>query len=161
MSIWKSIGHFFGNLFQKVHHVAEVYAPKAIELVNNIKEYDTANPMIGDVISKLIPGNWDDDLKNKARAVLPETLMKLGVANECAQLTDKNAFLKCVLEKINGLAPEIKGLYWHNIAILITNALSDGEATIPEITGIIQAVYEEVERRKEEEKPKTAAVVED
>ena len=153
MSIWKSIGNFFGSIFQKVQHVAEEYAPKAIELVNNIKGFDTTNPEAADLITKIIPGTWDDDLKAKARVALPNVLKELGVANECAQITDINAFLKCVLDKINGLAPEIKGLYWHNIAILITNALSDGQATIPEITGIIQAVYHEVEKQKKEEMP--------
>ena len=148
MSIWKSIGHFFGNLFKKVQHVAEEVAPKAIELVNNVKEFDTKNPLVGDVLTKLIPGTWDDNLKNKARAALPKILKDLGIANECAQISDINLFLKCVLDKINTLAPEIKGLYWHNIAILITNALADGEATIPEITGIIQAVYQEMENQK-------------
>lgn len=150
MSFWKSIGHFFGGLFQKIHHVAEVYVPKAIDLVNNIKEFDTAHPEAGDILTKLIPGSWDDDLKNKARSALPNILKDLGIANECASLTDINAFLKCVLDKINSLTPEIRGLYWHNIAILITNALADGQATIPEITGIIQAVYQETEKQKEE-----------
>jgi hypothetical protein len=92
---------------------------KAIELVNNIKTFDTSNPEAGDLITKLIPGTWDDDLKAKARVALPNVLKELGVANECAQNTNVNAFLKCVLDKINSLAPEIKGLYWHNVAILI------------------------------------------
>jgi hypothetical protein len=148
MSIWKSIGHFFGNLFKKVQHVAEEVAPKAIELVNNIKGFDTANPLVGDLLTQLIPGTWDDNLKKKARLALPNILKDLGIANECAQISDINLFLKCVLDKINTLAPEIRGLYWHNIAILITNALADGQATIPEITGIIEAVYQEIENQK-------------
>jgi len=156
MSIWKSIGHFFGSLFKKVQHVAEVYVPKAIEIVDKIKEFDTANPEVADLLNKVIPGSWDDNLKDKARTAIPDILKKLGIGNECAQVADTNAFLKCVLDKINLLEPEIRGLYWHNIAILITSALSDGQATIPEITGIMQAVYQEVKKQKEDAAPATA-----
>ncbi len=87
-------------------------------------------------------------MKQKARKVLPDILLKLNIAKDCAQLENTDLFLKFAIEKLAEYEPKIKGLMLHNIAILLTDAFADGKVTVSEITGVIEAVYQELEKEK-------------
>jgi hypothetical protein len=151
MALFKSIGRFFGNIFRKVRKAAEKEIILAIKIVDNIKNFDIKHPEIADIITAVIPGDLDNAIKQKARKALPEILLKLNIAKECVGLENADLFVKCALEKLADFDPKIKGLMLHNIAILLTDAFADGKVTVSEITGVIEAVYQELEKHKETE----------
>jgi hypothetical protein len=151
MPLFKFIGHFFDNIFKKVKNVAEKEIVVAIKVVNSIKDFDVKHPEVADTLTAIIPGDLDDTLKQKAREALPKILLELNIAKECTELQNTDLFIKCAIEKLAEFEPKIKGLMFHNIAILLTDAFADGKVTVSEITGVIEAVYQELEKHKETE----------
>jgi hypothetical protein len=143
MPFLKFIGDFFNRLFHKAEDIAKEIMPKAISFVNNLKNFDTKNPEIVDVLTAIIPGSWDDALVAKARQALPQILTELQVFNDHLTTENPGEFIVACVDELNKMLPNIRGLYLHNIAILLTDALADGKLTVAEITGIIQAVYEQ------------------
>jgi hypothetical protein len=149
MPLFKFIGHFFDNVFKKVKNVAEKEIVFAVKVADNIKEFDVKHPEAADILTAIIPGTVDDALKQKAREALPKILLELNIAKECVELQNTDLFVKCAIEKLSTFEPKIKGLMLHNIAILLTDAFADGKVTISEITGVIEAVYQGLEKQKE------------
>jgi len=74
------------------------YLPKGIELVEKVKTF--IDSPTADVITLIIPGSWDDNLKNIARAFLPKMLLTLRNWNELAHITDENEKLKAIILEI-------------------------------------------------------------
>ena len=150
-SFFGKIFQWIGDLFTKIKHVAEELAPKAIELVNIIKDFDTANPEFADILTAIIPGTWDDALKDKARAALPQILAQMNIVKDDISTLTVDEFLVKAIDELNKLMPAVRGLNLHNISVLLTSAFADGKISVPEITGIMQAVYELIDENKKKE----------
>lgn len=138
------IGRFLqwiGRIFKKVGDVADDLMPKIIDLVNNIKNFDTTNPEFADFLTSIIPGDWDDELKAKARIVVPQVLTQLISVKECLDKPDDEALI-CIVAKIQTALPDVRMVNLSNLAVLITKAMADDEITVPELLGIVQYVFE-------------------
>lgn len=148
-SFFSKIISGIGKIFHKAADVAKDVLPKAIELINNFKNFDTTNPEVADLLTKIIPGEWDDILKAKARMMLPQLLAELMVFDD--KLTsDPDAFVAACIDELNKFLPNIKAMYLHSLAVLIANAFADGKLTLGEITTIMQAWYDQEAAQNEQ-----------
>ncbi len=134
---------WFGRIFKKGADTVNDLLPKVIDLVNNIKEFDTANPDVADFFTKIIPGDWDDNLKDKARDILPEVLTQFQGAQACMQLPTQEEQLTCIIKQLQSITNNnVQALFWGDLAALITHALADGKLSIEEIRSVVKFIYD-------------------
>jgi len=83
---------------------------------------------VADVLVKIIPGEWDDKLKDKIKEGLPKILIDLKLAEACANESDPNKIVLCAINTIqeatNG---NVKSAWLHSLSILIGDLVSDGD----------------------------------
>lgn len=110
--------HWFNDLVPELKFA--IYY--AVEVVENIK-YFLDSPII-DVVKDIIPGDLDDVIIDKIRIELPKILVKLRLVED---LVERN-YDKTTLEgmrNIKMLDNDLKKVYYHNIAILLAQSISN------------------------------------
>src|SRR5471030_179371 len=70
-----------------------------------------------DVLTAIIPGDADDQIKNWLRAKLPVILTELKLADSCAGLTDPAEITSCAIKVLRGLDGDVKSAFLHNLSI--------------------------------------------
>jgi hypothetical protein len=99
-----------------------------------------------DVLTAIIPGSIDDDIKNLLRAKLPAILAELKLADSCAGLTDPAQITACAIQVLQGLDGDIKSAFLHNLSILIAQVAADGKLTWSDGVYILEWYYQNVDK---------------
>ena len=99
-----------------------------------------------DVLTAIIPGSIDDDIKNLLRAKLPAILAELKLADSCAGLTDPAQITACAIQVLQGLDGDIKSAFLHNLSILIAQIAANGELTWSDGVYILEWYYQNVDK---------------
>lgn len=126
-SILHDIGQFISNLFKKIDPVAKTAIDFAIKVVEGIKNFDTSVPFVGDLITKLIPGDADDKIVALVRAKLPQIVIELRLVDSTLGLTDPNEILMAAIKVIQQLDGDYKSSFLHDLAVLIARVGADGK----------------------------------
>ena len=147
------IGRFFRKLFGKDGWLKKTIIPKVIEVINNVKEWDNEHPEFADLLTALIPGTWDDELKLKMRAALKYALEQSTLLNSCLALEDEDARIACIIKQLQAITnADTKALMWGNIAAQATKFLANDEKLdINEIAALVKMVYEGTHKEDGEE----------
>lgn len=140
VKFWKGIGNFFKRLFSKSKAAAEKYIPIGIEVVELLKQ--VLDSPVTPILTMLIPGQLDDVLAARVKALLPQVLATMKITNECAKKTTPDEIVQCAIAYLKTLHPEVRHEFWLTIAAKISAALSDGVLTWHEIMDITQDVYD-------------------
>lgn len=141
------------NIISEGGDIAKDLMPKVIELVNNIKEFDGAIPELGDFLTKIIPGDWDDKLKDEARKLLPELLAQFAAFDACLAKTGDEQ-LVCITTQLQSVTNiQIYSLNWGDLTALITHALSDKKLSVEEIRSLVKYVYDHMHKDEDEDDP--------
>lgn len=145
MPFFSFIGSFLkwvGGLFRKAKSAAKDLLPKVIELVNNIKDFDTTHPDIANLFTLLIPSEFDDIAKEKIRALLPQILSVFVKAEEIANMTDEEIIIY-VAGELQKVTDDTKFAFnYTELAAMIVHALDDGKLTPLEWVPIVKYVYD-------------------
>lgn len=113
---------------------------KAVELVNNLKAY-LQNPM-GDFVTAVIPGDWDNDLKAKAELFITKIAGNASLITDCTNLSTAGEQLVCVYSKITGLNDEDEeDSFWHKLGVLATKVFADGKITFGDAVVAAEFIY--------------------
>lgn len=146
------IGRFFKKLFGKEGWLKRKVIPFVIEVVNNVKEWDDTNPQFADLLTALIPGTWDDDLKNRMRAALKVALEQAAIFTQCLEIEDEDARIACIISHLQSITnADVKALKWAEIAAYATKYLADDEKLdINEIAALVKMVYENTAKEDDE-----------
>lgn len=114
------------------------------------KVMDTPVP---DILTAIIPGEWDDKLKDLIRAKLPQVLIELKLVENCAGLTDSVQIIQCAtreLEKLVG--DDIKAAarinFLDSIAVMIAQIASDGKLTLDDAKYLVKPYYDLIYKSK-------------
>ncbi len=99
-----------------------------------------------DVLTAIIPGSIDNDIKNLLRAKLPEILAELKLADSCAGLTDPAQITACAIQVLQGLDGDIKSAFLHNLSILIAQVAANGKLTWSDGVYILEWYYQNVDK---------------
>lgn len=131
------------NLFGKEGVLKRKVIPEVIKVVNSVKEFDTLNPEFADLLTSLIPGTADDELKEKIRAGLKLGLEKLGEFNTCLTIENEDERYKCIITQLQAIADkDVKIMKWTELAAYITKSVADDERLdIAEIAVLVKMVY--------------------
>jgi len=99
-----------------------------------------------DILTDIIPGSIDDDIKNLLRAKLPAILTELKLADSCGSLTDPSQITACAIKTLQGLDGDIKSAFLHNISILVAQVAADGKLTWSDGVYILEWYYQNVDK---------------
>ncbi len=138
------IGRFLKKLFGKDGWLKRKVIPFVIEAVNNVKEWDSEHPYFADLLTTIIPGTWDDELKLKMRAALKYALEQSAMLNSCLAIEDEDERIACIIKQLQSITnADTKALMWGNIAAQATKFLANDERLdINEISALVKMVYE-------------------
>lgn len=95
-----------------------------------------------DVLTAIIPGEIDDDLKTLLRAKLPGILTELKLADNCSGLTDPSQIALCATKVLQGLDGDIGSAFLHSLSILIAQIAADGKLTWSDGVYILEWYYQ-------------------
>lgn len=136
--IWSAIK----GLFNKLEQEEKKLLPIVITVVQNIKNF--VDSPVADVITALIPGDLDDQIRGKLQAFLPKILLELSMLNTCQALPDTNSQLQCILQNLKLSSDSTKDIYYHGLASLILTDLSDGKLSWTDAVGIAEYYYKNI-----------------
>ncbi len=109
-------------------------------ITENVKSF--VDSPITDVLTTIIPGDLDDRLKLALRKALPELLIQLKLAENCANLTDSTAVTQCAINQLQNLNGNIKSAFLHNLSILLAQVAADGKLTWKDGATILEWYYQ-------------------
>jgi hypothetical protein len=95
-----------------------------------------------DILTTIIPGDADDDLKALLRAKLPEILTELKLADSCSELTDPAQITTCAIKILQGLDGDIQNSFLHSLSILIAQVAANGQLSWSDGVYILQWYYQ-------------------
>ncbi len=121
---------------------------KAIELVNNLKSY--VESPVGDMVTTVIPGDWDNELKAKAEEFIKKVASNSGFITECTGMATAGEQLVCVYNKISSLNDDDEvDSFWHKLGVLATKVFADGKITFSDAIIAAEMVYRLIVKNKE------------
>lgn len=108
-------------------------AEKAVILVEKLKKY-IDNP-IADILSKIIPGDWDNKAIEKVRNTLPGILADLRGIETTTDVATAVSDLKFSDD-------DAKNRFYHNLATAAARVLSDGKLSYGDAVVAVQLIYD-------------------
>lgn len=133
--LWNSIKAMFikfpGDLQNAVN--------TAVTITENLKKV-IESPVI-DILTAIIPGNLDDNLKIALRAAIPKILTNLKLSQTKDEDNNDQVVQNAVaaISKIDG---SLKSAYFHNISVLIAQIIADGKLTWSDGVFIVEWYYQ-------------------
>jgi hypothetical protein len=108
---------------------------------------------VADILTAIIPGEWDDKLKNLIRAKLPAILTEMKLVEQCAGETDPNEIIRCALTEIEKLVgDDIKGAarvnFLDSIAVMIAQVSADGKLSLDDAKYLVKPYYDLIYKPK-------------
>jgi len=97
---------------------------------------------VADVLTTLIPGDVDDEIKDLLRAKLPEILTELKLADSCSGLTDPAQITACAIKVLQGLDGDVSSAFLHSLAILVAQVAAKGQLTWSDGVYILEWYYQ-------------------
>jgi hypothetical protein len=134
--LWESIA----SLFEKVEKEVKKDVVIAISVVQRIKV--VIDSPVADVVTALIPGDADDRAKTLLREWLPKLLLQLGMIQSIANIENVNDQLNAIMEKLKLSSDDAKNAFYHSLASLILEKLSDGKLSWSDAVAISEYYYQ-------------------
>jgi len=139
-SFLSKIWHEIKNLFQSIPAELKTAIHVGVVITEGIKTF--IDSPAADVLTSIIPGNLDDDLKTLLRTKLPEILTELKLSDSCSELTDPEKITVCAVKVLQGLNGDIKSAFLHSLSILIAQVAADGKLTWGDGVYILEWYYQ-------------------
>lgn len=151
-SFIKGIRNFFRKLFSKLPNELKKAVEFGVEITNKIKEFDANNPGLVDVLTAIIPGHWDDDLKMKFRVYLPKLLTELKLVDAALDLTDPNEIVAEAIRILKTMDSEfdIRSATLNSISILAAQLASDNKLDWNDAVYLLKWYYDHKQNNTEE-----------
>lgn len=140
--IIKSIVNFFANLFRKLAPELRKAVDVAVEITNNVKNWDVENHEFVDVITKLIPGNVDDAVVARIREYLPKIVTELQLVQATAGLTDPDEIVAAAIKTIQQMSGDYRSATLNSLAIIISRVAADGKLDWNDATYLLKWYYD-------------------
>lgn len=146
--ILASIAKVVVNLFNKLDDETKRLVPIAINVVEAIKAFNESKStdFIAFVVTSAIPGDADDILIKKARAVvrewLPKILLDLKLIQSIADLTNDNEKLIAILNELK--LTSTKGIIYKGTAAKFLELMADGKFDFNDAVELTSYYYEKI-----------------
>jgi len=119
--IWNQIKALFDGIPSELKTAIHI----GVAVTENIKTF--VDSPAADVLTAIIPGDIDDEVKSWLRAKLPTILTELKLTDSCGSLTDPAEITACAVKVLQGLDGDVKSAFLHNISILVASVVADGK----------------------------------
>jgi len=136
--IWAGIESLFDGFPAELKTAIHI----GVVVTENIKNF--VDSPAADILTAIIPGDIDDEIKDWLRAKLPEILTELKLADSCAGMTDPQQITVCAVKVLQGLGGDVKSAFLHNLSIFVAQVASNGALTWADGVTILQWYYENV-----------------
>jgi len=133
---WAEIKDLFSGMPAELQIAIHI----GVIVTENIK--NLVDSPAADVLTALIPGDADDELKDLLRAKLPAILTELKLADSCGTLTDPAQITACAIKVLQGLDGDIQSAFLHNLSVLIAQVAADGKLTWSDGVYLLQWYYQ-------------------
>jgi hypothetical protein len=134
--IWTEIKSLFDGIPSELKTAIHI----GVIITENVKSF-IDSPAV-DVLTAIIPGDLDDELKNLLRAKLPQILTELKLADNCGNLNDPSQITVCAISVLQQLDGDIKSAFLHNLSILITQVAADGKLSWSDGVYLLEWYYQ-------------------
>jgi len=134
------IWHEIKNLFDSFPAEMQIAIHIGVEVAESIKTF-VDSPAV-DVLTAIIPGDIDDEIKTLLRAKLPDILTELKLADSCAGLTDPSQITACAINVLQGLDGDLKSAFLHNLSVFVAQIASKGKLTWSDGVQILEWFYQ-------------------
>lgn len=128
------------SLFESFPAEMQIAIHIGVEVTENIKNF--VDSPAADVLTAIIPGDIDDEIKTLLRAKLPGILTELKLADSCAGLTDPSQITACAVNILQGLGGDIKSAFLHNLSVFVAQIASKGKLTWSDGVEILEWFYQ-------------------
>lgn len=151
LKLWAGIVDLYDKLVGNTKKVV----PIAINIVQAIKKVmdSPVDDVILEIIRLSIPGDADDKMIAKVKDLvekwLPEILLRLKLVESIADIEDKNEQLRAILEQLKLSPDAVQNVYYHGLASLILEKLSDGKIQWADAVAISEYAYQHLIVKKE------------
>ena len=135
-NIWNQVKELFNGIPAELKTAIHI----GVLVTENIKNF--VDSPAADVLTAIIPGDIDGEIKNWLRAKLPAILTELKLADSYSSLTDPGEITACAVKVLQGLDGDIKSAFLHNLSILIAQVPSDGKLTRSDGVYILEWYYQ-------------------
>lgn len=125
MSCGSKLKRKINEVTGKVDSVVKEYAGYALSISTNIK--NILDSPLGDLVTQIIPGTWDDELREKATDALVKTVDVLALTSDIANTKDLNQKLRMFVAGLADKSPEFKQSQLKKIADLVTAYLDNNK----------------------------------
>jgi len=134
--IWQEIKDLFSAIPSELRTAIHI----GVIVTENVKNF--VDSPAADILTTLIPGDADDEIKKLLRAKLPTILAELKLADGCAGLTDPAQITDCAVKVLQSLDKNVQSAFLHNLAIMVTQVVADGKLTWSEGVYLAEWYYQ-------------------
>jgi hypothetical protein len=134
--LWNEIRNLFSGIPAELQTAIHI----GVLVTENIKNF--VDSPAADILTVLIPGDADDELKILLRAKLPIILTELKLADSCGALTDPTQITACAVKFLQSINGDFQGAYLHGLSILIAQAAADGKLSWNDGVYLLQWYYQ-------------------
>jgi hypothetical protein len=133
--IWGEIKTLFDGITDEMKTAIHV----GVVITENIKNF--VDSPAADILTAIMPGDLDDQIKGWLRAKLPTILTELKLADSCNSLTDPQQIIACAIKVLQGLEGDVKSAFLHNLSIFIAQVAADGKLSWSDGVLILEWYY--------------------
>lgn len=138
----KKIADFITRLFTGISPILKKAVAIGADVAEKIKNFDTANPVVGDIITSLIPGNVDDLVKAKMREYLPKIAVELRLVQAAQGLKDPEQIMLAAVKVIQQMDGDYKSAFLHNLSIMAAQVAADGKLDWSDAVYLMEWYYQ-------------------
>lgn len=140
--ILKKIVDFITRLFTGISPILQKAVSIGATIAENVKNFDTANPIVADLITQLIPGTVDDKIKQKLREYLPKVVIQLRLVEAAKGLKDPDEIMLAAVKVIQQMDGDYKSAFLHNLSIIAAQVAADGKLSWGDAVYLLEWYYQ-------------------
>ena len=134
--LWSGIKDLFSGIPSELQTAIHI----GVIVTENVKNF--VDSPEADILTALIPGDADDELKDLLRAKLPAILTELKLADSCSSLTDPAQITACAVKVLQGLDGDVQSAFLHNLSVLVAEVAADGKLSWSDGVYLLQWYYQ-------------------
>ena len=134
--LWSGIKDLFSGIPSELQTAIHI----GVIVTENVKNF--VDSPEADILTALIPGDADDELKDLLRAKLPAILTELKLADSCSSLTDPAQITACAVKVLQGLDGDVQSAFLHNLSVLVAEVAADGKLSWSDGVYLLEWYYQ-------------------
>jgi hypothetical protein len=139
----EQISDWLKRKFKQGFDAAKKHSHIAVKVTDGLRKI--VESPVADLLTAMIPGELDNEIKYKLRKELPGIAAKMAIAHNILQANeDPTLALARMREYIASLGLDAQRAWWVDFSAHVMEVFSDGDVTWGELVSITQKAYDEI-----------------